>query len=40
MEAANTLAYYNMVTINGVKGFMVKAPGVRLYGYKYRSPPF
>jgi hypothetical protein len=31
MEVANTLAYYNMVTINGVKGFMVKAPGVRLH---------
>ncbi len=31
MGVANTLAYYNMATINGVKGFMVKAPGVRLH---------
>ncbi len=46
MKVANTLAYYNMVTISGVKGFMVKAPGIRLHlwlqiftGYA-RIPPF
>ncbi len=27
MEVANTLAYYNTVTITAIKGFMVQAPG-------------
>jgi hypothetical protein len=46
MEVANTLAYYNMVTIKGVKCFTVKAPSIRLHlwlqiftGYA-RIPPF
>jgi hypothetical protein len=46
MEAANTLAYYNMVTINGVKCFIIKAPSIRLhlllqiFTGKARIPPY
>ncbi len=32
MAVANTLAYYDTVTITAVKGFIVQAPGLTQFG--------